>query len=112
MHWLTHVTDWYQKPEGMGNSAGEWIQGTLNPVGQYAGKGLETVTKPVGALVDPIVGGVMRGGEAFGDQVGVGYGNKEGGPAKQQEAEGVRMKQPVGGEEQTADNPLGLNKNA
>lgn len=54
----------------------------------------------------------MRGGEAFGDTVGVGYGNKEGGPAKQQEAEGERMKQPVGGQEQTADNPLGLNKNA
>lgn len=66
----------------------------------------------MGGIVDPLVGGVMRSGEAFGDTVGVGYGNKEGGPAKQQEAEGERMKQPVGGQEQTADNPLGLNQNA
>lgn len=96
----------------MGNSAGEWIQGKLNPVGKYAGKGLETVGKPVGGIVDPLVGGVMRSGEGFGDTIGVGYGNKEGGPAKQQEAEAEKMKQPVGGQEQTADNPLGLNPNA
>ena len=93
----------------MGNSAGEWVQGKLNPVGQYTGKGLETVAKPVGGIVDPLLGGVMRGGEAFGDQMGFGFGNKEGGPAKQQEAEAERMKQPIAGEEQTADNPLGLN---
>lgn len=62
----------------MGNSAGEWVQGKLNPVGQYAGKGFETIGKPVGGIVDPLVGGVMRSGEAFGETVGVGYGNKEG----------------------------------
>lgn len=106
------VAAWYEKPEGMGNSAGDWIQDKLNPVGKYTGKGLETIGKPVGGIVDPLVGGVMRSGEAFGDTVGVGYGNKEGGPAKQKEAEGQRMKEPTGGQEQTADNPLGLNPNA
>ena len=50
----------------------------------------------------------MRTGEAFGTQAGVGFGNKEGGPAKQEEAEAARMKEPVGGKEQTAENPLGL----
>lgn len=106
------VAAWYEKPEGMGNSAGDWIQDKLNPVGKYTGKGLETIGKPVGGIVDPLVGGTMRSGEAFGDTIGVGYGNKEGGPAKQQEAEAQRMKEPVGGQEQTADNPLGLNPKA
>jgi len=93
----------------MGNSAGDWVQGKLNPVGQYTGKGFETIGKPVGGLIDPLVGGLMRTGEAFGDQLNVGYGNKEGGPAKQQEAEGQRMKEPIAGQEPTGDNPLGLN---
>lgn len=88
------------------------MQSKLNPVGQYAGKGFETVGKPIGGIVDPIVGGIMRGGETFGDNMGVGYGNKDGGPAKQQEAEGEKLKQPTAGEEQTADNPLGLNSKA
>ena len=93
----------------MGNSAGDKIQSTLNPVGQYAGKGLEKAAGPVGGIVDPLVGGVMRSGKGFGEQTGVGFGNAEGGPGKAAEAEGERMKQPVGGQEQTADNPLGLN---
>lgn len=96
----------------MGNNAGEWVEGKLNPVGKYTGKGLETVAKPVGGIVDPLVGGVMKGGEAFGDQFGLGFGNKEGGPAKQQEAEGERLKQPTAGQEQTGENPLGLNSKA
>ena len=77
-------------------------------MGKYAGKGFETVSAPVGALVDPLVGGVMKVGETFGNEVNVGYGNKEGGPAKQREAEGQKMKEPLGGKEQNADNPLGL----
>ena len=52
----------------------------------------------------------MKSGKAFGEQAGVGFGNAEGGPAKAAEREGERMKKPVGGEEQTADNPLGLNQ--
>lgn len=66
------------------------------------------MSKPVGSLVDPLVGGVMRAGETFGNETGVGFGNKEGGPAKQQEAEAEKMKTPLGGKEQNADNPLGL----
>lgn len=96
--------------EETGNAAGDWVQDKLHPVGQYTGKGLEQVGKPLGGIIDPTVGAVMRGGEAFGNQLNVGYGNKEGGPAKQQEAEGERMKQPIGGEEQNAENPLGLNR--
>ena len=96
----------------MGNSAGDWVEGKLSPVGQYAGKGFETIGKPVGGIVDPLVGGLMRTGEGFGNMVGVGYGNKEGGPAKQQEAEGERMKASTAGQEQTGENPLGLNPKA
>lgn len=101
---------WAEKPENLGNTAGEYIQSTLEPVSKYAGQGLETIAKPVGGIVDPIVGTTMRAGEGFGNTVGVGFGNKEGGPAKQEEAEAQRMKEPIGGEEQTADNPLGLNR--
>lgn len=92
----------------MGNSTGEKIEGFLNPVGQYTGKGFETIAKPVGGLVEPLVGGIMTGGKAWGDQTGVGFGNEEGGPAKQQEAEGKKLKEDLGGKEQNAENPLGL----
>lgn len=98
----------FSKPEQFGNSAGEKIQGALNPVGQYAGKGFETVARPVGGVVDPTVGGVMRMGKGFGDQFGVGFGNEGGGPAKQQEAEHENLKKGLGGNEQNASNPLGL----
>jgi len=103
---------WYTKPESMGGAAGDKIQSVLSPVGNTAGKGLETVARPVGGLVEPLVGGLMKSGKAFGEQAGVGFGNAEGGPAKAAEAEGERMKKNVGGEEQTADNPLGLNKDS
>lgn len=96
----------------MGGAAGDKIQSVLSPVGNTAGKGLETVAKPVGGLVEPLVGGVMKSGKAFGEQAGVGFGNAEGGPAKAAEAEGERMKKSVGGEEQTGDNPLGLNQDS
>ena len=93
----------------MGNAVGDKVHSTLSPVGNTVGKGLETAGKPLGGIISPLLGGVMRTGEAFGTQANVGFGNKEGGPTKQAEAEGERMKQPVGGQEQTGDNPLGLN---
>jgi hypothetical protein len=96
----------------MGGAAGDKIQSFLSPVGNTAGKGLETIGRPVGGIVEPLVGGVMKTGKAFGEQAGVGFGNAEGGPAKASEAEGERMKQSVGGEEQTGDNPLGLNQSS
>ncbi|KAI1608857.1 hypothetical protein EDD36DRAFT_423186 [Exophiala viscosa] len=99
---------WYSKPESMGNNVGDKIQGALNPVGQYTGKGLETVGKPLGGVLGPTVGTVMDGGKGWGNQLNVGFGNEGGGPAKQQEEEGRKMKEDVGGKEQTADNPLGL----
>ncbi|KEF52164.1 uncharacterized protein A1O9_11791, partial [Exophiala aquamarina CBS 119918] len=101
-------SSWYEKPEGLGNSVGGKVQETLEPVSQKTGPVLETVGKPVGGLVEPLVGGIMKGGKAWGTEVGVGYGNAEGGPAKQAEAEGQKMKEPFGGKEQNADNPLGL----
>ena len=92
----------------MGDTAGEKVSETLSPVGNVLGKGFEKGAGPLGAVVEPVVGGVMKSGKGFGDTFGVGFGNEEGGPAKQQEAEHARMKEDVGGKEQTGDNPLGL----
>ncbi|KAK7887990.1 hypothetical protein LTR67_009384 [Exophiala xenobiotica] len=99
---------WASKPEEMGNNFGGKIEGALSPVGKYAGKGFETAAQPLGGVVEPIVGGVMKSGKGWGDQIGVGFGNEGGGPAKQQEAEGENLKKGLGGNEQNASNPLGL----
>jgi len=99
---------WYSKPEEFGSSIGGKIEDTLSPVGKHAGPVLEKGAGPIGAVVDPLVGGIMKGGKGWGETLGVGYGNAEGGPAKQQEAEHARMKEDLGGKEQTGDNPLGL----
>ena len=68
------------------------------------GKGLETVARPVGNVVDAVVGGVMRSGGAHGDIAGVGAGNMD----KKTDEENERLREPLGGEEQTGQNPLGL----
>merc|ERR1712169_32687 len=86
---------WISKPEEMGNNIGGKIEDTLSPVGKYAGKGFEKAAQPIGGVVDPTVGGIMRMGEG-------------GGPAKQQEAEHENLKKGLGGNEQNASNPLGL----
>lgn len=99
---------WYEKPETLGNQYGDKIQGALSPVGEPVGKVLQKGAAPVGSLVDGTVGGVMRMGKGFGAQFGVGFGNEDGGPAKQQEAEHKKLKEDFGGKEQNADNPLGL----
>jgi len=74
----------------------------------YVGGTLGKVAGPVGGIVDGTVGTIFKGGAAFGHQANVGFGNEDGGPAKQQEAEGQKMKEPIGGKEQNAENPLGL----
>ncbi|KAL8732650.1 MAG: hypothetical protein Q9166_002625 [cf. Caloplaca sp. 2 TL-2023] len=89
-----------------GNAAGDKVSSTLSPVGKPLGKGLETVASPVGGLVEPLVGGIMKSGKGFGDTVGVGAGNQD--HKKYEEAE--RERQPVGGKEQTGSNPLGLSE--
>ncbi|KAL6249220.1 hypothetical protein RBB50_004283 [Rhinocladiella similis] len=99
---------WYSKPESLGNSAGDKIQDTLSPVGKHAGPVLEKAGGPIGGIVDPTVGGIMRAGKGWGDQIGVGFGNEGGGPAKQQEAEQENLKKGLGGNEQNGENPLGL----
>ncbi|KAL2428471.1 hypothetical protein ABEF91_008659 [Exophiala dermatitidis] len=101
-------SSWYQKPEDLGNAAGDKVEGVLSPVGKHAGPVLETAGKPLGGVLGPTVGGVMNFGKGWGEQMGVGFGNHEGGPAKAQEAEEKRMKEPFGGKEQNAENPLGL----
>lgn len=68
------------------------------------GKGLETVAKPVGNVVDALVGGVMRSGGAHGEAAGVGAGNLD----NKKDEEQQRLREPLGGEEQTGENPLGL----
>lgn len=88
----------------VGNSAGDKIESGLSPVGRPVGKGLETVTKPIGGIVDGVVGGLMRTAGAFGEQAGVGAGNME---HKNRAAE-EELRKPVGGQEQTGGNPLGL----
>ena len=88
-------------PQNYGNAAGEKIQGALGKVGNPVGKGLETAAKPVGGIVEPVVGGLFRAPETFG------YAADSDAKAKKQDEEDHR---PIAGEEQTADNPLGLNQ--
>lgn len=58
----------------------------------------------MGGVVDGLVGGLMRSGGAYGDVSGVGAGNMDHIRAQEKE----EAHEPVGGEEQTAGNPLGL----
>lgn len=101
-------SSWYQKPEDLGNSAGQKVENVLSPVGKHAGPVLENAGKPLGGVLGPTAGAVMNFGKGWGHEMGVGFGNEEGGPAKQQEAEAQKLKEPFGGKEQNADNPLGL----
>jgi hypothetical protein len=87
-----------------GNSIGDKIESGLSPVGKPLGKGLEMVGKPIGGIVDPLVGGLMRSGAAFGAAAGVGAGNMD----HKNAAEEEEKRKPIGGQEQNAENPLGL----
>ena len=87
-----------------GNSAGDKVESILSPVGKPLGKGLGMVGSPIGGVVDPLVGGLMRSGGAFGEVAGTGAGNMD----KKKEAEEEERKKPFGGQEQNAENPLGL----
>lgn len=87
-----------------GNAAGNKVESTLSPIGRPMGKGFETVTKPVGGVVDALVGGLMRSGGAYGEVAGVGAGNMD----KKKAEEKAEMHEEVGGKEQTGLNPLGL----
>ena len=88
-------------PQNYGNAAGEKIQGALGKVGGPVGTGLETVAKPVGGIVEPLVGGIFKAPQTFG------HAADSDAKAKAQDEEDHR---PIAGEEQTADNPLGLNQ--
>lgn len=87
-----------------GNAAGNKVESTLSPIGRPLGKGFETVTKPVGGVVDALVGGLMRSGAAYGDVAGVGAGNLD----KKKAEERAERYEDVGGKEQSGENPLGL----
>jgi hypothetical protein len=90
-----------------GNNFGNTIEEKLSPVGNVMGKGFETVGRPVGGVVEPLAGGLMKSGGAFGSVLGVGSGNMD-----KRNAEKDRLKEElskeVGGKEQTGENPLGL----
>ena len=58
---------WSTAPQAYGNKAGDAISSTLGKVGAPLGTGLEYGTRPVGSIVDTVVGGVMRSGEAVND---------------------------------------------
>lgn len=62
------------------------------------------MTKPVGGIVDALVGGVIRSGAAHGEVAGVGAGNQD----KKKAEEKAERHEEVGGKEQTGDNPLGI----
>lgn len=62
------------------------------------------MTKPVGGIVDALVGGVLRSGGAYGEVAGVGAGNQD----KKKAEERAERHEEVGGKEQTGENPLGL----
>lgn len=58
----------------------------------------------MGGLVEPLVGGLLKSGGAYGEAAGVGAGNMDKEKAEEQE----KKHAPVGGQEQTGENPLGL----
>lgn len=58
----------------------------------------------MGNVVDALVGGVIRSGAAHGEVAGVGAGNMD----VKKDADQERLREPLGGEEQTGENPLGL----
>ncbi len=87
-----------------GNSLGNKIESGLSPVGKPLGKGLGVVARPVGGLVEPIVGGLLKSGGAYGEAMDVGAGNTD----KRKAEEKAERHAPVGGKEQTGENPLGL----
>ena len=76
----------------------------MSPVGKPLGKGLSMVASPVGGLVEPLVGGLTKSGDAYGAVAGVGSGNMEHRNREEQE----ELHKPYGGNEQTGENPLGL----
>ncbi len=87
-------------PGNFGNSAGEKIQGTLGKVGGPVGKGLETVAAPVGGLIDPLVGGVFRAPDGMKNAMM---------ETEKVDKHNEDLEKPIAGQEQTGDNPLGLN---
>ena len=59
-------------PSKYGNIAGDKIQSALGTVGGPIGTGLETATKPVGNVVDGVVGSVFRAGDMAMSESGLG----------------------------------------
>ena len=74
------------------------MQNTLSPVGNTVGKGAETAAKPVGSVVEPLVGGVMKAGNIGGEATG----------AKTEGTGTLKDGEQKSSGKQTADNPLGL----
>ena len=99
------ISSFMSGPSNMGNKAGDAIQNTVGKVGAPVGKGLETVTKPVGGVVGSVVDAPFKAGE-----MATGSG-EHGADIKKQTAEAEQDEktfEPKGGKEQTAENPMGL----
>ena len=92
-------------PSNLGNKAGSAIDSTIGKVGHPIGKGLETVTAPVGGVVGSLVNAPFKAGE-------MATGKGEAGETVRKEGEQYDRDQetlaPKGGKEQTGENPLGL----
>ena len=59
--------------------------------------------------MEPILGGLLKSGGAFGEAAGVGAGNEDKQKAQERAEEYEKKHAPIGGKEQTGANPLGLN---
>ncbi|KAA6415739.1 MAG: hypothetical protein FRX48_00457 [Lasallia pustulata] len=99
-----------------GATADSKMQSVLSPVGKPLGTGLQKVAQPVGSIVGSVVdSGIMAGGRATGAMMGVGAGSMDTDAMKEhwekvkkEKREEEELEQPLGGEEQTGENPLGL----
>lgn len=95
-------------PANMGNKAGDAIQSTVGKVGQPVGKGLETVTKPVGGVVGAVVDAPFKAGE-----MATGSG-EHGADIKKQTAEAEKDEktfEPKGGKRADWREPAGAVRN-
>ena len=99
-----------------GDSAGGKVQSVLSPVGKPLGAGLNQVAAPLGAIIGSVVDkGIMQGGEVAGAISGKGAGNmnmenmQEGWKRTLEEKkQDDALHEPLGGEEPSGENPLGL----
>jgi len=92
-------------PSDYGNKAGNAIDSTLGKVGHPVGKGLETITAPIGGVVGAVADAPFKAGEMATGKGESGKPVKEAMDQHDKDEETLKAK---GGKEQTGENPLGL----